>query len=144
MPFTYCDDEVSADAAFIAWGEGVEELFSSCADALLGIMVGSPESVEGPERYSLEFYADSLEFLLHDLLQEILYQKDAHVRLMRPRDLTIEYVGGGRWRLRAVLRGASLDRYEGGWLCDVKAVTFHRFTLREREGQWEATVVVDL
>ncbi|MGA1796796.1 MAG: archease [bacterium] len=38
MPFRFLEDIATADIAFEAWGETMEELFSACAEAVIGIM----------------------------------------------------------------------------------------------------------
>ena len=82
MPFRYLEDVATADAAFEATGETIEEMFLAAAAATVNVMVEHPEEVEGGEEISFELEQEDLEMLLFDFLQEIIYLKDARRLLL--------------------------------------------------------------
>jgi SHS2 domain-containing protein len=142
MPYRYLEDIALADAAFEAWGETEEELFAAAAEATLHVMVENLDSVRPVERRDLHLESDALDMLLFELLQEILYYKDAESLLLRPDRLRIER-RGDRFALNGTARGEAIDAERHELLVDVKAVTLHRFRVEQTPKGWEATVVVD-
>jgi SHS2 domain-containing protein len=143
MPYRYLEDVAIADIAFEARAETLEDLFSLCADATLGVMVESPESVEGLVKKPVSAEEEELDMLLFRLLEEIVYYKDAEQLLLRcpwPR-LTRE---GRRWRLSAELEGERINPSRHTLQLDVKAVTLHLLKVRQAAGGWMARVVLDI
>ncbi|SFM50961.1 archease [Thermodesulforhabdus norvegica] len=147
MPYEYIEDWAPADQAFRAWGNAMEELFRSAVDALLGVMVSDPDLIYPEKKRNLSLREESPEFLLYQLLREIIYLKDSEHLLLRigtdTRDLLIRQEKDG-WFLDCNLLGQNLNAYRGEFLVDVKAVTLHRFSLMKTDRGWEATVVVDI
>ncbi len=142
MPYRYLPDIAIADAAFEASGRSLEELFSTAVDAVLGVMVKSPEAIPTRETRSVSAEDPALDILLFSLLSEIVYYKDADHLLLRCLHPVIRHEGG-LWRLSAMLEGGSLDE-SGELLLDVKAVTLHMLSVERSAGGWTARVVVDI
>jgi len=144
MPYEFLDDLAVADVQFRATGRDLPEVFRAAADATLNVMVADLASVEPRGQRRVELESDALDLLLFELLQELVYYKDAEQLLLRAREVDIEEVDG-HFRLEALLEGERLDstRHEQG--VDVKAVTLHRFTLeRTAAGDWQAVVILDI
>lgn len=142
-PYRYLDDIATADVAFEAWGATKEETFLAAADATLNTMVEDIGTVAPRERRVLSLAADSLDLLLFDLLQELVYHKDAGRLLLRVRDLRIEENGSG-YRLHADAIGETIDPARHPLLADVKAVTLHRLSVEKTPTGWRAVVVLDV
>jgi SHS2 domain-containing protein len=81
--------------------------------------------------------------LLFELLQELVFRKDAEGVLLRVADLRIRETPGG-WALEADALGETIDPRRHDLAVDVKAVTLHRFKLTQEEGGWRATVILDV
>ncbi len=143
MPYRYLEDETKADEAFLAWGRTLEELFVASSEALLGIMLKNSEKIEPTEFKTIELKADSVEFLLHNFLQEILYLKDVELVLFKALDVTVENTNG-EWFLKAKVGGVPIESRKEDLLVDVKAVTFHGFSVTKGEKGWEARIMVDV
>lgn len=143
MPYRFREDIAPADVAIEAWGETLEELFSSCAEALLGTMVEDPAEVEFCREIPISVEDDELDLLLFAFLQELIYYKDArrlllhadHVRIVRKED------GFG---LEALARGEEIDRGRHRLVVDVKAVTLFCLSVLREDNIWKATVVLDV
>jgi SHS2 domain-containing protein len=143
MPYEYLDDIATADVAFIAWGATVEELFIAASDAVLNVMVKSLDAVERSEERRLELESDELEMLLFDLLQEIIFFKDADQLLLRIGSVRIRSADGSV-SLTAEAFGEKIDPAKHELIVDVKAVTFHRYRVEQTPRGWEAMVILDI
>ena len=142
-PYRYLEDIATADVAFEARGATLEETFLAAADATLNTMVEEIGTVAPRERRAFSLAADSLDLLLFELLQELVYRKDAERLLLRVRDLRIEESGSG-YRLHADAYGETIDRGKHPLLADVKAVTLHCLVVERTPGGWRAVVVLDV
>jgi SHS2 domain-containing protein len=142
MPYEYLDDIAISDVAFHAWSDSLEGLFTDAADALINTMIEDVETLEDKVRRSIRVEDESVEMLLLQFLQELIFFKDAEQELLRPADMKIsgkdeEYV------LQCEARGEKMDPERHNLLVDVKAVTFHRFNVQATPTGWETTVVLD-
>jgi len=142
-PYRYLEEIATADVAFEAWGATPEETFLAAADATLNTMVEEIGTVAPLERRVFSLAAESLDLLLFELLQELVYHKDAERLLLRVRDLRIEETGSG-YRLHANAIGETIDRGRHPLLADVKAVTLHRLSVEKTPSGWRAVVVLDV
>jgi SHS2 domain-containing protein len=142
-PYRYLEEIATADVAFEARGVTLEETFLAAADATLNTMVEEIGTVAPLERRVFSLAADSLDLLLLELLQELVYHKDADRLLLRVRDLRIEEAGSG-YRLRADAYGETIDPGKHPLLADVKAVTLHRLSVEKTLSGWRAVVVLDV
>ena len=142
-PYRYLGEIATADVAFEAWGATLEKTFLAAADATLNTMVEEIGTVAPLERRVFSVAADSLDLLLFELLQELVYHKDAERLLLRVRDVRIEEAGSG-YRLRAEAIGETIDSGRHALLADVKAVTLHRLAVERTPDGWRAVVVLDV
>ena len=142
-PYRYLEEIATADVAFEAWGETREEAFLAAADATLNTMVEEIGTVAFRERRVISLAAGSLDLLLFELLQELVYHKDANRLLLRVHDLRIEETGSG-YRLHAEATGETIDPGKHPLLADVKAVTLHRLSVEKTPSGWRAVVVLDV
>jgi len=142
-PYRYLEDIATADVAFEAWGATKEETFLAAADATLNTMVEDIGTVAPRVHREISISADALDLLLFELLQELVYQKDAGRLLLRVRDLRIEETVDA-YRLRAEGWGETIDPDRHGLLADVKAVTLHRLLVEKTTDGWRALVVLDV
>ena len=142
-PYRYLEEIATADVAFEARGATLEEMFLAAADATLNTMVEEIGTVAPREPRVFTLAADSLDLLLLELLQELVYHKDAERLLLRVRDLRIEETGSG-YRLHAEATGEMIDPDRHVLLADVKAVTLHRLAVERTSAGWHAIVVLDV
>jgi len=143
MPFRFLEEIATADVAFEAWGDTLEELFISSAEALLGTMTAAPEQVVRREGLTLRLEHEELDLLLFSFLQELIFYKDARRLLLHADRVRIEG-GKGLFSLVARASGERVDAGRHRLLVDVKAVTLHRFQLQFEAGIWKAVVVLDV
>jgi SHS2 domain-containing protein len=143
MPYRYLDDIAIADSAFEAWGETLEELMIAASDATLNIMVGNLESIGFRETRWQKFDDTQIDMLLFQVLQEVIFFKDAERLLLRIHSILIQGKENA-WQATVEFQGEPMDPERHDLIVDVKAVTLHRLHVVKSDGRWTATVVVDI
>jgi SHS2 domain-containing protein len=109
----------------------------------MNVMVQDLASIAPRERKTIEIEDRAPDMLLLDLLQELIYYKDAEQLLLRVERLTVAEEGGN-YRLRAEAAGEKLDPARHEQRADVKAVTLHRLRLERTDDGWKALVILDI
>jgi SHS2 domain-containing protein len=143
MPYHYLEEFGTADIAFEATGRDLSELFRDTADATTNVMIDNIEAIRPRETRQIEFSNDKLDMLLFDLLQELIFLKDAERLLLRIRDVQIAE-RDGIYFVKAMAEGEPLDAEWHRQRGDVKAVTLHDFSVEQTEGGWKARVLLDI
>jgi len=143
MPYRYLDDVATADVAFEARGDTLEEVMVASADATMNVMVDDLDSIADRVRRPIEVQAAEPEMLLYALLEELVYRKDVERLLLRVPSVAIAPREGGL-ALHAEAYGEPLDPARHRLRVDVKAVTLHRFVVEHTESGWRATVILDI
>lgn len=143
MPFRFQDDISTADVAFEAWGQTLEELFISSAAALLSTMAAAPEQIARRQKLTFRLENEELDLLLLSFLQELIFYKDARRLLLHAETVRIEQLDN-IYRLEAIVSGEQLDAVRHRLLVDVKAVTLHCFQVAFVDNLWKAVVVLDV
>ena len=143
MPFEYLDDIATSDVAFQARGDTLEEMFMAAADATMNVMVGDLETIAETERRLIQVEADAVDMLLFDLLQELIFYKDAEQLLLRVKEIRVDREGD-LFTAEAEASGEVLNPLKHDLVVDVKAVTLHRYKVEETSGGWKATVILDI
>jgi SHS2 domain-containing protein len=143
MPYRYVDDVATADVAFEAWGETVEDLFVAAADATMNVMVSDLETIAMEVCRPFELSAEALDLLLFELLQELLFYKDAEQLLLRVS--RVNFTGSHEaFHLHGETCGERVNAQKHDLVVDVKAVTLHRFRVEETPRGWMASVILDI
>jgi len=143
MPFRYLDDIATADVAFEAWGATLREMFVAAADATMNVMVADLSTIAEKEYRSLQVDAKTLDMLLFDFLQELIFYKDAYQLLLRCAEVHFKRKGN-LLILQAEAYGELLNPAKHDLVVDVKAVTLHRYKVEKTSRGWEATVILDI
>jgi SHS2 domain-containing protein len=143
MPYEFLEEVAVADIAFRAWGKDLEEVFVAAGDATMNVMIDNLESIQFKERRPLQLENSAVDMLLFNLLQELIYHKDAEQLLLRVREVQLAQREDG-WTLTGEARGEKLDPNRHQQRADVKAVTLHHFKLEQTEQGWTAEVILDI
>ncbi|MDA2931290.1 archease, partial [Acidobacteria bacterium AH-259-O06] len=126
MPYEFLEDIATADIAFEAWGETLEETFVAAAEATMNVMIETLDSIEPRERREFTVENEALDMLLFNFLQELIFLKDSERLLLRVREAKIDGEDGP-YRVKVVAQGEHLDPDRHEQRVDVKAVTLHQF-----------------
>jgi SHS2 domain-containing protein len=143
VPYRYLDDVATADIAFIAEGRDLSETFISACEATMRVMVENIEAIELRERRLLVIHHEHLDMLLFNLLQELLFYKDAEQLMLRVKQVSVEKKDD-IYELHAQATGETIDPERHILRVDVKAVTLHQFRLTQTGQSWEAMVILDV
>jgi protein archease len=135
-------DAVTSDLSFVARGRSLEEVFAASAEALLAATVEEPGSVGEGERRAIALAEPDPELLLLRFLGELIFLRDAEGLLLRVRSIRVR--SDGEARLDAELGGEKLDRARHRLASDVKAATAHGLRVACEDGDWVATVTLDV
>ena len=131
----------TADVAFEAYGETPGEVFANAALAVFETMVDL-KTVSPHKEYSITLSAPDEEQLLFDFLSELVFVKDAEYVVFNEFDVIIRK--NDEFHLVALAHGETIDPGRHELRVDVKAVTLHRFSLREEGGKYKASVILDI
>jgi SHS2 domain-containing protein len=143
MPYRYLEDVAIADAAFEAWGGSLEEMLMSASDATMNIMVSDLSSVRPMQYRHLRIKENHIDMLLFQLLQELIYYKDAEQLLLLVRSIRVEQHDTD-WSAFVEVAGETIDPERHDLVVDIKAVTLHNFSAVQTAQGWKATVIVDV
>ena len=143
MPYHYLEDIGTADIAFEATGRDLPELFRGAADATTNVMIDNIEAIQPRETRQIKLSNDKVDMLLFDLLQELIFLKDAERLLLRIREIQIGE-GDQTYFVKATAEGEPLDAERHHQRADVKAVTLHDFAVERTESGWKTRVLLDI
>ena len=143
MPFEFHDEIATADVAFEAWGQTIEEMFIAAAEATMNVMVADLEKIERRESREIEIRSDAIDMLLFNLLQEVIFLKDAEQLLLRIENVEIGY-DDGLYFLKAIGWGEQIDPGKHELIVDVKAVTLHMFKVEQTPRGWDTFIILDI
>ncbi len=143
--YHFLDDVAISDAAYEVHAASLPALFREAAEALMSVQVGNLEAIRRARVVRIEATEDALDMLLHHMLQDIIYYKDAQRLLLLVESVEIEETPEGKWQLVAEAAGEEINPERHELVADAKAITMHRFeVVQTPEGAWKATVVVDI
>jgi SHS2 domain-containing protein len=143
MPFIYRHDLTTADIAFQAQGKSTEELFTSAWQALIEVMIPDSNTIKKTISKEICLEHESLGLLLLEFLNEALFYKDAEGLFLLVEKIRIEN-SDDSVKLKARLKGETIDRKRHELGIDVKAVTLHGFQCKQIKEGFLATVVLDI
>lgn len=130
--------EHTADVAVEADGSDLGSLFAAVGDGMAASMCDDVPATG--ERFSLSVTAESVEALLFDYLDDLIYERD--VRAVLPVDNRAT-VGrdGETWTCEASARGVPLADVDAR---EIKAVTYSEMDVSETDEGWRGYVVLDV
>ena len=131
--------EHTADLGIEVEADTPGELFRRAGLALFSLMV-SFEGVEAREEREETVRAESWEDLLHDWLSRLLYQflQDGFIAA----SITVDDINATH--IHARLHGEKLDYARHDFETEIKAVTYHQFSVSCENGCWRARVIFDV
>ena len=143
MPYKYLEGLTSADVAFEATGKTPEEMFESAGMAVLGTMVRDPKKVAAKTKRIIAKRASTIEKLLFDFLDELIFLKDAEQMFFSEFKAKISGKEGN-YSLTVKSKGEKIDSKRHDIVIDAKAVTMHKFEVKKTPSGWRAQVIIDV
>ncbi|MFB6114225.1 MAG: archease [Halodesulfurarchaeum sp.] len=129
----------TADVAVAARAVTLGGVFAATADGMAEAMAEDVPAETGT-RFDVEERAESLEALLFEYLDRLIYERDVREVLPVDNEATVEETDDG-WRLTGSARGIPLSEVAAR---DLKAVTYSQMEIREEASGWFAYVVFDV
>jgi SHS2 domain-containing protein len=135
--------EHTTDAYVEAWGQSLEDTFSSAAEALYDTMLDFSQVQPILEEEINAEGHDELE-LLYNWLEALLLKLDIDGMVYsRVRIDQISY-SENALRLHAIVSGESYDRKKHGSKTEVKGVTYHLMRVEKEGSQVKVRFILDL
>lgn len=134
--------EHTADVLFQARAESLAELFNQCALALEDTQVNI-EKIKARKKLKLRVEGKSMESLLFEFLNELIFYKDAELLIFNKFAISIEEKGE-KYILDCTAQGEKLDHLKHEPKVDVKAITMHLFEVKKIKDGWQARVLLDI
>lgn len=141
--FRFLDDVATADLAFEASGNSLEELFQGATCAVIEALA-DPATVGSTWRQRIERTDEDPAELLFDWLSDLVYWKDAAGVVFSRAELRLTCQDHRCWKLTGLLHGESVNGSAQTLRADVKGVTKHLYGLLEKDKQWTVRVVLDV
>ncbi len=143
MGYRFLDDVSIADIVFEVDGKNLNELFGYASDALVNTLIKNVKDIRLKTKKSFEVKAKSLDLLLVDYLNKLIFYKDAERLVFKEAIVTVEK-SSGVWKALCDIRGEKLDPKRHEMSVDVKAATMHMLKLEENKSGWDARLVLDI
>ncbi|MBM4276991.1 MAG: archease [Deltaproteobacteria bacterium] len=129
----------TADIGLIVYGEDLKTLFENAAEAFFQLITDL-KRVRQKEERKVELQGESLERLMVDWLNELLYLRDVENLLFKKFEVTVV----GEEGLKAKVKGEVFKTGVHVIKTGVKAVTHHQIQVKREDGGWKAQVILDL
>ena len=94
------------------------------------------------KKIELSLENENIDSLLYDFLSEILFVKDSKYMVFNQASVSI--TRDKHFRLKAILKGDTINPEKQRLENDIKAVTMHMFELKREKYGYKATIVVDI
>ena len=129
----------TADVKFQAFGNTLEEAFSSAANALKEVIVDKKKILE-KEKKDIEIDGKDLESLLYNFLEEFLFLLDSEDFIIsKIKKIKINHK---TFKLKAIILGDFASKYN--FTNDVKAITYNEMFVKKEKNKYTIQVVVDV
>ncbi len=138
MKYKFFEDLATADIAFEAEGDDLNELFEACALATFDIMVDL-KSVKPEIKKIIRLENKNTEDLLFNFIEELVYLKDVEIMLFSRFKIDVKDN-----KLEAEMYGEKINQQKHKLRIDIKAVTLHKFEVKKEKNKWIARVIVDI
>lgn len=141
--FHFLDDVATADLAFDASGDSLQELFQGATCAVMEALA-DPLTVGSTWRRTIERTDEDPAELLFDWLSDLAYWKDAAGVVFNSAHIVLIQLPDGFWKLNGLLWGEPVNGLTQALRADVKGVTKHLYRLGQQGGRWIVRVVLDV
>lgn len=131
--------DIFGDAGIRAFGKDLPELFVNAGIGMFSLIT-ELGSVTEERQMTVTVQSETLEGLFVAWLNELVFHLDAYGFVGK--NICVTELTGTR--VSATVSGEEFDprRHERRLL--IKAATYHRLLLQERDGHWEAEVIFDI
>ena len=141
MGYKFLEDVAIADVCIEATGKTTEEMFEQAGLATTSVMV-ELKTLGKKLKKDFTIEAESLDKLLYEFLEEIVYLKDTEGFLFSK--YKIKLSKDKLYKLKIKCNGEKINPKKQTLLADVKAVTLHMFEVKKVNCKWYCRFVLDI
>lgn len=131
--------EHTADFGIRVWGKTLDELFINAAVGMYEI-IADISKVTPKHSVDIELKAEDRDQLLRDWLAELLYYFNNKDILFS--QFEIKDINGGH--VNSTAKGEKINKAKHKLQHEVKAVTYHRLNIEQKEGLFTTEVIFDV
>ncbi len=142
MPWEYLEEEAIADIGIKVTGKDLNELFRDACLSIANLMT-DPSNLDELMQKAIQFEEKSLDLLLHTLLEEMVYLKDAELFFVKNVELHVDKENEG-YAVKGKFVGDLFDPENDKIGNDIKAITMHDFYVKQVDNGWEAHFIIDI
>lgn len=139
--FEYLDH--TSDIIVRAHGKNLEEAFEQAAMALMNILVQNLQHVSQTTERRFNVSGASLEELLYRYLEEFLFIFDTERLVFSKVEVSVNR-GGSEFEANISAHGEKFNPAKHRPGIEVKAVTYHMMSIKQREGITEVLFLLDI
>jgi len=133
-------DITTADVAYEAYGRDLNELFSNAALAMFEVMVET-DTVSCIVKKKVSVRGEDLESLMFNWLNELLYFYGAENMLFSKFEVSVDIK---KYELTAKICGEKINPKRHELKTEVKAATYHKMKIWNKNNMWIARVILDI
>ena len=139
FPMRYKEFEHTADIGVEIYGKTLEELFKNAGYAFFDI-IADITTIRSKVTRSVNVTGSDVETLLMNWLRELLYLFSVYQEVYG--EFAIQTLQPGF--LESRVKGELLDPQKHDFHTEIKAITYHQFTVVNESGTWKARVIFDV
>ncbi len=143
MKYKFRSDIAISDSAFYAYGKDYAELLENACLATTDAMVDI-EKIEEKTAETITTKADSMEKLLYNVMEEVVYLKDAKQLIFHSFAIKNIKTDPPDCEVTLVMKGEKIDRKKHEAHADVKAVTYLDYGIEKISDGYRASVILDV
>ena len=131
----------TADVLFEAYGNNLSELFENAALASQETQADL-KNIKQKIIKKINLKNESIEMLLFDFLQELIYLKDKDKLLFSK--FKVDIKKNKEYTLKAEALGEKINMKKHELKVDVKAVTLHNYYVKKIKNKWKTRIILDI
>jgi len=135
-------DITTSDSAFTAYGKSLNDVFCNAALALFETITNTKE-IEAKEKRKIEVSGYDLKSLMYAWLSELLFISSSEHFVFSKFEVDIKKEGEN-FLLNGECLGEKIDMKKHEIKTEVKAITYHKMEIKEKDNMWKAQVIVDI
>lgn len=137
IPMSFEELEHTADVRIRILAKSREELFSSAADAMFGILYPGKCTIQSEKIF--EVVGEDQEELLCEFLSELLFLSEVESYVIC--ETTVRFTEGG---LTGIIRGEPFERSRHGGGREIKGVSYSGLFIRQEGAEFTCEIIFDV
>lgn len=133
--------DISGDVGIRVFGRDLKELFGNAALGMYSLIT-DVKDIEEKKRIEISAESSSTDGLLVSYLNELIFHFDTYG--FTGKKTTIKELDPSEFRLKAEVIGEDFDLERHKRKLLLKAATYHRLKIKEKNGMYQADIIFDI